>query len=88
MSETEYEGEFSVCQFFKTGEYEYVRRFVSAEEALTAFKHYTTNVAVKMGIIEQVIITDGGEFINAQWKNGRYTYPPELVARVYGESER
>lgn len=75
---------FSVCQFFKTGEYEYVRRGVSAEEAMTAFKHYTNNVACKMGIIERVIVTDDGDFTNAEWKDGRYTYPLELVERVYG----
>jgi len=27
------EGEFSVCQFFEDESYEYVRRFVSAEES-------------------------------------------------------
>lgn len=29
-------GEFSVCQFFKDGLHEYVRRFVGAEEAVKA----------------------------------------------------
>jgi hypothetical protein len=72
--------EFSVCQFFVSGEYEYVRRYVMPEEAMRAFKHYTNNVAVRMGIIERVIITDGGDCTNAEWKKGQgYTYPPELV---------
>lgn len=52
--------EFSVCQFFDNGNYEYVRRYVSAEQALTAFRHYTSNVAVKIGIVERVIIHDEG----------------------------
>jgi hypothetical protein len=30
------QGEFSVCQFFEDGQYEYTRRWVSAEEAVTA----------------------------------------------------
>jgi hypothetical protein len=42
-------GEFSVCQFFADDSYEYVKRFVDAEEAVKAARHYTDNVAVKMG---------------------------------------
>jgi hypothetical protein len=30
------ENEFSVCQFFANGDYEYVRRWVSAQEAVQA----------------------------------------------------
>jgi hypothetical protein len=74
-------GEFSVCQFFDDDHYEYVRRYVSGEEAVKAFKHYTTNVAVKMGIISRVIITDGGDCINMEWVRGKgITFPlPEGV---------
>ena len=32
-------GEFSVCQYFADGTFEYVRRFVDIEEAATAAKH-------------------------------------------------
>jgi hypothetical protein len=68
--------EFSVCQFFKDGQYEYVRRYVSAEEAVKAFKHYTNNVAVKMGVVTRVIITDGGDCTNMEWQYGKgITYP-------------
>jgi hypothetical protein len=74
------ENEFSVCQFFEDGSYEYVRRYVTAEEAMKAFFHYTNNVAVKMGVTERVIVTDGGDCTNAEWKKDLgYTYPPELV---------
>jgi len=72
---------FSVTQFFVSGEHETVRRHVSAEEAMEAFKHYTQNVAVKMGFTLRVIVTDSGDCINAEWKKDEgYTYPPELVA--------
>lgn len=64
------QGEFSVCQFFEDGSYEYVRRFVDAEEAVKAAHHYTNNVACKMGITKRVIITDGGDCINFEWKHG------------------
>jgi hypothetical protein len=75
----ETEGEFSVCQFFENDTYEYVRRWVGPEEAVNAFKFYTTNVASRMGIIKRVIVTDGGDGTNMEWKNGEgVTYPPEL----------
>lgn len=69
-------GEFSVCQIFEDGSYEYVRRFVSAAEAVEAAKHYTTSVGAKIGMTKSVIITDGGDFINFEWKFGEgVTYP-------------
>lgn len=64
------EGEFSVCQFFEDGSYEYVRRFVDAEEAVKTARHYTTNVAAKLGLTKRVIITDGGDCTNFEWKFG------------------
>jgi hypothetical protein len=74
------ENEFSVYQFFENGQYEKVREFVSAEEAMKAFAHYTTCVTAKMGITCRVIITDGGDFTNAEWKYGEgIVYPPELA---------
>lgn len=72
------EDEFSVCQFFEDGSYEYVRRFVTADEAAKAFQHYCTSVGAKMGFTVRVIITDGGDCINAEWKRGEgLVYPPK-----------
>jgi hypothetical protein len=69
-------GEYSVCQYFPDGSYEYVRRFVDAEEAAKAFAFYTTNVAAKVGVTQRVIITDGGDCINMEWKQGEgITFP-------------
>jgi hypothetical protein len=64
-------GEFSVYQFFKTGEYERVREYVDVQEATDAFAHYTHNVACRMGIIDRVIITDGGDCTVAEWVHGK-----------------
>jgi hypothetical protein len=76
------DNEFSVCQFFEDGTQEYVRRYVSAEEAVEAFKHYTNSVAVKMGMVTRVIITDSGDCCNAEWIYGKgIVYPPEWVAK-------
>jgi len=63
--------EFSVYQFLADGSYERVREFVSAEEALKAVRHYTTNVAVKIGITKRVIITDGGDCTCFEWIAGK-----------------
>lgn len=64
------QGEFSVCQFFEDGSYEYVRRYVDADTAVKAAHHYTHNVASRIGITRRVIITDGGDCINFEWKFG------------------
>jgi hypothetical protein len=70
------EGEFSVCQFFKNDMYEYTRRWVGPEEAVLAFKHYTTSVAAQLGMTVRVILTDGGDEINMEWQYGKgITFP-------------
>lgn len=75
-------GEFSVCQFFDSGDYEWVRNHVSAEEAVKAARHYTENVAARMGLIPRVIITDGNDYTVFEWKRGEgVTYPPESRGR-------
>lgn len=69
--------EFSVCQFFPDDSYEYVRRFVTAEEAVAAAKFYTSNVAAQTGLTKRVIITDGGDCVNFEWEFGKgITFPP------------
>jgi hypothetical protein len=71
-------GEFSVCQFFENGDYEYVRRYVSAEEAVKAAHHYCHSVGAQMGTTQRVIITDGGDCTNFEWKFGEgVTYKGE-----------
>jgi hypothetical protein len=68
---------FSVCQFFEDdNSYEYVRRYVSAEEAVKAFQHYTTNISSKLGFTVRVIITDGDDCITMEWVYGKgITFP-------------
>lgn len=81
-------GEFSVCQFFEDGSYEYVRRNVSAEEAVNVAKIYTSNVAAKLGITRRVIITDGGDFTNFEWRVGDgVVYPPRDESGKFIEDE-
>jgi uncharacterized lipoprotein NlpE involved in copper resistance len=72
------QNEFSVCQFFEDGSYEYVRRYVGAEEAGKAFTHYCTSVGARIGITRRVIITDGGDCVNMEWIFGKgLVYPPK-----------
>lgn len=76
------ENEFSVCQFFQDGRYEYVRRYVGAKEAVETAKRYTESVGARLGTTVRVIITDGDDNTNFEWKFGEgVTYPPpEMVA--------
>ena len=76
------DGEYSVCQFFDTGEYEYVRRWVGIEEAVKAAKHYSESVGARIGIVVKVIVTDGGDCTNLVWEFGQgLTYPTrEMLA--------
>lgn len=70
--------EFSVVQFFNNDTYERVRSYVSIQEALRAAQHYTTSVGAKAGIVERVIITDGGDSIVFQWERDHgITWPIE-----------
>jgi hypothetical protein len=73
---------FSVYQFFADGSYEQVRELVPAEEAVRAAHRYTHNVAARLGTVERVIITDGGDDCCFEWKRGEgVTFPPEAKGR-------
>lgn len=63
-------GEFSVYQWFPDDTWECVRSMVSDAEAVKAFMHYTTSVGARMGTTVRVIITDGEDFCNMEWKFG------------------
>jgi hypothetical protein len=77
------QGEFSVCQFFEDGSYEYVRRFVDAEEAVKAAKHYSTSVGARIGTTTRVIITDGGDCTAFEWIRGEgVVFPPKEQEEV------
>ena len=70
MSEADNSGEFSVYQTFEDGTTERVRTFVPLSDAFDAFRHYTTNVAVTMGIVKRVIMTDRNDFTVMEWQHG------------------
>lgn len=70
---------FSVCQFFEDNSHEYVVKFVSEEEAVRKFQHYTTSVGARLGMTNRVIITDAGDQICAEWIFGKGLVFPEAV---------
>lgn len=67
---------YNVVQFFANDMHEYVRRNVSAQEAVDAARHYCTSIGAKLGTTVKVIITDDGDYTNFQWEFGKgITYP-------------
>jgi hypothetical protein len=85
----EFQETFNVCQFFPSGQYEYVRRRVSAEEAFEAFTHYITCVGARIGTTVRVIITDGGDSICAEWIRGiGLTYPTKEMMDEHSKASK
>lgn len=67
---------YNVVQFFENDSYEYVRKKVTAEEAMNAFQHYITSIGAKHGFTKRVIITDMWDFTNVEWEYGKgIVYP-------------
>lgn len=62
--------EFSVCQFFADNSYEYLKRWVGAEEALITTKQLIESVGARIGTTQRVIVTDSGDCIVFEWKYG------------------
>jgi hypothetical protein len=66
--------EFSVYWWDKDGtEHEALRR-VSAEEAVRAAKRLTEGPAAQAGGARRVIITDGEDHCNYEWRDGCVTW--------------
>jgi hypothetical protein len=68
--------EFSVWWFDPDGYSHPEKCFVDAETAVRLAFSLTERPAAKLGMIRRVIITDGGDFTNFEWKHGiGVTYP-------------
>jgi len=76
-------GEFSVAVFFSDETYLYTRRWVDGETAVRAAKMHTETAAARLGAVRRVIITDGGDNTNFEWKYGEgITYPPGVEEKL------
>jgi len=77
------EGEFSVAIFFEDGSSAYVRAWVDPREAVQAFRQMThqDRPINTLGLIQRVIITDGGDCTCMEWIQGKgITFPsPEQL---------
>jgi hypothetical protein len=76
--------EYNVVQFFPDGSHEYLKRGVGPAEAVDCARSYTlpTRPGVMIGIIDRVVITDGGDNCIFEWRNGPgVTWPPEFAGR-------
>jgi len=49
-------------------------RFVTVEQAVSAYKRLTQGPASKF-VVKRCIITDGGDAICGEWKEGKHVYP-------------
>lgn len=85
---TDARNEYSVCQFFADDSYEYLGRYLSAEDAVRMAVQAIRSVGARLGTTRRVIITDGGDFTNWEWKYGEgIVYPPELMGQVVDSKE-
>jgi hypothetical protein len=66
--------EFSVFWWDAEGKQHDELRFVGAARAVKAMQRLTTGPAARFGMVKRVIITDGGDCCNFEWKDGRVTY--------------
>lgn len=64
------QGQFSVYWWDTHGTQHEELRFVSAEAAVVRCHSLTSCPASVLGLIQRVIITDGGDCTNFEWKKG------------------
>lgn len=70
--------QFSVCAFFPDGTYNYEARGVEVETAVNKAKEVIRRPAAQIGLIRRVIITDGGDYTNFEWRHGEgVVFPPK-----------
>lgn len=78
---------FSTVQFFPDGQYEYIARYVSAQEALIMARSYITRPAALIGIIRRVIVTDGGDCTVFEWRYGKgITFPVTAHTKAWNKA--
>jgi hypothetical protein len=80
MNESVPEGmreEFSVWVFLPDETYFAEARWIGAEASVKLARELTLRPAAKVGLINRVLITDGGDFSVFEWVYGKgVTFPP------------
>lgn len=67
-------GEFNVYWWDDKGDQYEELRFVNATTAVRRARTLTNGPAAKVGVVKRVIITDGGDCINFEWKDGEIVF--------------
>src|SRR5262245_47667692 len=68
--------EYSVYWWYKEGDQFTESRFILLDLAMHQVKRLTQGPAARLGMVERVIITDGGDFIVFEWKRDQgITWP-------------
>lgn len=81
MSDEPDREEFSVVVFTKVGDYHYELRAVSAKEAVAAVVRLLRSVGGRSGIVQKIIIVDGGDYTVLVWEYGSGVTFPTLEMR-------
>jgi len=63
--------EYSVYQFFPNDMYERVVEFVDIETAVETARRLGKSVGARLGMVERIIITDGGDCLCFEWIRGK-----------------
>ena len=70
-------GEFTVWWWDASDGQHKELSFVDAQRAVEAAHRLCKGPAALLGMVKRVIITDGGDYTNFEWKHGEgITYPP------------
>jgi hypothetical protein len=72
--------EFSVYQFFRDETHERVHVDVSGQEALAAFYRLIASPGARTGTTRRVIIIDGGDCTNFEWRHGEGVVFPRVMS--------
>jgi hypothetical protein len=67
--------EFSVYWWDREGGQHEEMRFVAVESALRAVTRLTQGPAAMLGMVQRVLITDGGDCTCFDWRDGKLIYP-------------
>ena len=82
-------GEFSVYQFFDDELYERVEQFVDPQTAVEAARRLINSVGARVGTTQKVIITDGGDYTNFEWRFGvGIVYPIDRGEETYSGNRK
>jgi hypothetical protein len=68
---------FDVWLFYSSGYHDKAEEELPADAAVAAAKRFSESVGAKTGLLEEIRITDSGDYCVFQWQHGKgITFPP------------